>query len=120
MGETARSSGGPARALIGYRPSGGLADSIVDGVTGILVDDRAGVVAWLEQLLSDSVLRDQLGAKGTGVASEFSLAAKRRSATFWRVGGQCRPIAVLSAAWFEPASTDLILGAARRRVFAVV
>ncbi len=27
---------------IGYRSSGGLSDSIVDGVTGILVDNHAG------------------------------------------------------------------------------
>lgn len=57
---------------IGYRSSGGLADSIVDGVTGILVDDRAELVAWLEQLLSDSVLRDQLGAKAQARSGEFS------------------------------------------------
>src|SRR5262249_62034339 len=45
---------------IGYRSSGGLSDSIIDGVTGILVDDRAGLVDRLDELLSDSVLRDQL------------------------------------------------------------
>src|ERR1700742_464828 len=35
---------------IGYRSSGGLSDSIVDGVTGILVDDRAELVDRLEEL----------------------------------------------------------------------
>ena len=29
---------------IGYRSSGGLTDSIVDGVTGVLVDDHAELV----------------------------------------------------------------------------
>jgi glycosyltransferase involved in cell wall biosynthesis len=48
---------------IGYRSSGGLADSIIDGVTGVLVDSRAELVNRLEQLLSDPVLRDQLGAR---------------------------------------------------------
>jgi glycosyltransferase involved in cell wall biosynthesis len=57
---------------IGYRSSGGLSDSIVDGVTGILVDDRAGLVEWLHQLLSDPVLRDQLGAKAQVRTLEFS------------------------------------------------
>lgn len=57
---------------IGYRSSGGLSDSIIDGVTGILVDDRAELGEWLEQLLSDSVLRDQLGAKAQARSSEFS------------------------------------------------
>jgi len=57
---------------IGYRSSGGLSDSIIDGVTGILVDDRAGLVDRLEQLLSDRVLRDQLGAKAQARSVEFS------------------------------------------------
>ncbi|QUR65982.1 glycosyltransferase family 4 protein [Mycobacterium spongiae] len=57
---------------IGYRSSGGLSDSIIDGVTGMMVDDRVELVARLEQLLSDSVLRDQLGAKAQARSSEFS------------------------------------------------
>jgi glycosyltransferase involved in cell wall biosynthesis len=57
---------------IGYRSSGGLTDSIVDGVTGILVDNRAELVDRLEQLLSDPVLRDQLGAKAQARSVEFS------------------------------------------------
>jgi glycosyltransferase involved in cell wall biosynthesis len=56
----------------GYRSSGGLSDSIVDGVTGILVDSRSELVDRLEQLLSDSVLRDQLGAKAATRSGEFS------------------------------------------------
>jgi glycosyltransferase involved in cell wall biosynthesis len=57
---------------IGYRSSGGLSDSIVDGVTGILVDNRAELVDRLEQLLCDPVLRDQLGAKAQARSIEFS------------------------------------------------
>ena len=57
---------------IGYRSSGGLTDSIVDGVTGMLVDNRAELVDRLEQLLSDPVLRDQLGAKAQARSVEFS------------------------------------------------
>lgn len=57
---------------IGYRASGGLSDSIIDGVTGILVDDRAGLVDGLEELLRDPVLRDQLGAKAQARSMEFS------------------------------------------------
>ena len=59
---------------IGYRSSGGLSDSIVDGVTGVLVDSRAELVDRLEQLLSDPVLRDQLGAKAQTRSCEFSWA----------------------------------------------
>lgn len=57
---------------IGYRSSGGLSDSIVDGVTGILVDDRAELVDRLEELLTDPVLRDQLGTKAQMRSGEFS------------------------------------------------
>jgi glycosyltransferase involved in cell wall biosynthesis len=59
---------------IGYRSSGGLSDSIVDGVTGILVDSRAELVDRLEELLADPVLRDQLGTKAQTRCGEFSWA----------------------------------------------
>lgn len=57
---------------IGYRSSGGLSDSIIDGVTGVLVDDRTELVDRLERLLSDEVLREQLGAKAQVRSAEFS------------------------------------------------
>ena len=57
---------------IGYRSSGGLTDSIVDGVTGVLVDDHAELVDSLEQLLADRVLREELGAKAAARSAEFS------------------------------------------------
>ena len=57
---------------IGYRSSGGLTDSIVDGVTGVLVDDHREMVVELERLLTDPVLRDQLGGKAQIRSAEFS------------------------------------------------
>jgi len=57
---------------IGYRSSGGLSDSIVDGVTGMLVDTRSELVDQLDRLLSDPVLRDQLGVKAQTRSGEFS------------------------------------------------
>jgi glycosyltransferase involved in cell wall biosynthesis len=57
---------------IGYRSSGGLTDSIVDGVTGILVDDHDELVDRLEQLLGDPVLRAELGAKAQARSHEYS------------------------------------------------
>jgi glycosyltransferase involved in cell wall biosynthesis len=59
---------------LGYRSSGGLTDSVVDGVTGLLVDDLPGLVDGLEQLLTDRVLREQLGAKAQVRSHEFSWA----------------------------------------------
>ncbi len=57
---------------IGYRQSGGLSDSIIDGVTGVLVDDADELVSRLEQLLTDEVLREQLGTKAQTRSGEFS------------------------------------------------
>ena len=57
---------------IGYRCSGGLSDSIVDGVTGLLVDGYEGLVDGLDRVLSDEVLREQLGAKAQVRSGEFS------------------------------------------------
>ncbi|MBX7431748.1 glycosyltransferase family 4 protein [Mycobacterium sp. Y57] len=57
---------------IGYRCSGGLTDSVVDGVTGLLVDDLDGLVDGLDRTLSDGVLREQLGAKAQVRSGEFS------------------------------------------------
>jgi glycosyltransferase involved in cell wall biosynthesis len=57
---------------IGYRASGGLSDSIVDGVTGLLVDDRDELVEQLHRLLADAVLREQLGSKAQDRSAEFS------------------------------------------------
>ncbi len=57
---------------IGYRCAGGLSDSIVDGVTGMLVDDWAELVDRLEELLADPVLREQLGGKAQIRSDEYS------------------------------------------------
>lgn len=57
---------------IGYRSSGGLTDSVVDGVTGVLVDGPADLADALERLLTDDVLREQLGAKAQVRSGEFS------------------------------------------------
>jgi glycosyltransferase involved in cell wall biosynthesis len=57
---------------IGYRRSGGLTDSVVDGVTGLLVDDPGQLADGLDRLLGDRVLREELGAKAAARALEFS------------------------------------------------
>jgi len=57
---------------VGYRSSGGLTDSVVDGVTGLLVADYGELVRRLEQLLGDAVLRAELGAKAAARSRDFS------------------------------------------------
>lgn len=65
-------AGRHAVPTIGYRASGGLSDSIIDEVTGILVDDRDELVEQLHRLLADAVLREQLGVKAQNRSAEFS------------------------------------------------
>ena len=67
---------------VGYRSSGGLTDSVIDGVTGVLVDDRDQLVDRLEELLTDPLLRDELGRKAQARSAEFSW---RQSADAMRV-----------------------------------
>ena len=57
---------------VGYRSAGGLTDSIVDGVTGLLVDGRDELVERLERLLTDRILREELGVKAAARSAEFS------------------------------------------------
>lgn len=57
---------------IGYRSSKGLTDSIIDGVTGLLVDSPAELTDAVADLLEDPGRLRQLGAKARIRAGEFS------------------------------------------------
>ncbi|WP_040814131.1 glycosyltransferase family 4 protein [Nocardia concava] len=57
---------------VGYRSSRGLTDSIVDGVTGMLVDDAAQLTAAVGDLLGNHEARTVLGEKARARAREFS------------------------------------------------
>ncbi len=51
---------------------GGLKESVVDGVTGLLADDRAGFVRSLRTMLASAELRARMGAAARERASGFS------------------------------------------------
>ncbi|MDO5097525.1 MAG: glycosyltransferase family 4 protein [Corynebacterium sp.] len=57
---------------IGYRSSGGLQDSIEDGVTGVLVSNSAELRRKLRLLLVDAPLRHRLGAAAAIKAQGYS------------------------------------------------
>ncbi|MFB7876906.1 glycosyltransferase family 4 protein [Nocardia sp. NPDC056064] len=57
---------------IGYRSSRGLTDSIVDGVTGLLVDDAPALALAAADLLADPETRQVMGEKARARAREFS------------------------------------------------
>ncbi|TSD99344.1 glycosyltransferase family 4 protein [Skermania sp. ID1734] len=59
---------------VGYRSSRGLTDSIIDGVTGVLVEDVDGLADAVETLLLDHETRTVLGEKARVRSNEFSWA----------------------------------------------
>lgn len=56
---------------IAYASAGGVCESIVDGMTGWLVDDVTGIAKRTEELLTDRLLRDWMGANARDRAAEF-------------------------------------------------
>ncbi len=57
---------------VAFRSAGGLAESIVDGVSGVLVDQLDELPAALESLLADATLRADLGLGAFRHAARFS------------------------------------------------
>jgi len=59
---------------LAHHGAGGLSESIVDGVTGILVNDTDDMVEAASALLSDEVLRTRLGESARVHARAFTWA----------------------------------------------
>ena len=51
---------------VAYRDAGGTQESVVDGISGVLVDDRAGFTKAIGDLLDDKAERERLGRRGAG------------------------------------------------------
>ncbi len=87
---------------VGLRSAGGLAESVVDGVTGLLAEGPEELTAQLERVLTDTALRERLGA-----------AARERCGGFtWERAG-AEFAAVLDAAVLDGAAAR---GGDRQRV----
>jgi glycosyltransferase involved in cell wall biosynthesis len=56
---------------VGYHSSGGLQESVVDGVSGLLVDDLDGMTAAVERLLEDDAARSAMGEAAIRHAAGF-------------------------------------------------
>ncbi len=56
---------------IAYRSAGGVCEAIVDGETGWLVDDLAGLEKRTEELLAEHALRERFGANARARAADF-------------------------------------------------
>ncbi|MGZ6803907.1 MAG: glycosyltransferase family 4 protein, partial [Nocardioidaceae bacterium] len=58
---------------VAYRSAGGLAESVLDGLTGLLADDdEAAFTAALRRLLTDAALRDAMGRAGALHSRRFT------------------------------------------------
>jgi glycosyltransferase involved in cell wall biosynthesis len=64
---------------VAYRSAGGLRESVLDGRTGVLVDDLTGMVTAVDRLLGDAAARDALGAAAQQRAAGFTWAATSRA-----------------------------------------
>lgn len=60
---------------VGYRSSAGLTDSIVDGETGILVDDEAQLARVVAELADDRERLGRLGAAARARSGDYSWSA---------------------------------------------
>lgn len=81
-----------ATPTIAFHHAGGPRESIVDGVTGYLVDDVDQMSARTKQLLADSVLRERLGANARRFAMSFD----------WRDTGTALEQTLLSVLHYGP------------------
>jgi glycosyltransferase involved in cell wall biosynthesis len=66
---------------VAFRSAGGVADSVVDGETGLLVDDADQFASQLERLLCRPELRRSLGRAARAHASRFTWAASAAAFT---------------------------------------
>jgi glycosyltransferase involved in cell wall biosynthesis len=57
---------------VAYASAGGVAEAILDGVTGLLATDRADLTTRIAALLRDPLLREDLGNKAFIRAGEFT------------------------------------------------
>lgn len=64
-------AGGHGVPTVGYHASGGLQESVVDGVSGVLVDDLDQMTAAVTRLLEDEPTRRAMGEAATRHAANF-------------------------------------------------
>ena len=71
-------AGAQGTPAVAYRSAGGPTEAIDDGASGLLADDLAGLTAGVRRLLTDSDLRNALGAgaRNKALASAWSATAE--------------------------------------------
>ena len=64
---------------VAYRDAGGTQESVVDGISGVLVDDRAGFTTAIGTLLDDKAERERLGRGARVTSHAFTWEHAQRS-----------------------------------------
>ena len=64
---------------VAYRDAGGTRESVADGRSGLLVEDRAGFTRALAELVEDRAQRERLGAGALEMSHAFSWDHAQRS-----------------------------------------
>jgi glycosyltransferase involved in cell wall biosynthesis len=87
---------GYAVPTVGYAAAGGVAESVVDGVTGLLVHDETEFTAALRRLLDEPDLRRSLGMAAEARTWEFGwdTAARSFGRVLARAAGRPETVAV--------------------------
>ena len=85
---------------VAFREASGTTESVLDGRTGYLVDDLAGLVAATEALLVDPVLRKELGEAAREFAEGFS----------WEATGAAVEALLRSVVAGRPAGLGAVVG----------
>ncbi len=70
---------GYAVPSVGYAAAGGVAESIVDDVTGLLAEDQSSFTSALRRLLDDPALRSELGGAAAARTWEYGWETAARS-----------------------------------------
>lgn len=71
-------AGGHRVPTVGYRSAGGLRESIIDGRTGVLVDDLEEMTEAVDRLLADGPARLRMGEAAARHGAAYSWAASVR------------------------------------------
>jgi hypothetical protein len=65
-------AGGHRVPTVGYRSAGGLRESVIDGVTGVLVDDLEEMATAVDRLLADTAVRAEVGEAAARYAASLT------------------------------------------------
>jgi glycosyltransferase involved in cell wall biosynthesis len=94
---------------VAYRSAGGVTESVVDGVTGLLVDDLEGMTDAVRLLLQEPAQRRRLGMAAAARADEFAWGTTARlfAKVLAEVTGRPAPVTATAQAHIHHLDPDV-------------